>query len=496
MEIMKTISIITLFLCGTIISFAQKSQKSFDEITETAHKKTSYKDRLIDYSDIYTYKINDATKDTILYTRKINEYWFGIFGGPNLSISMGNLHSKQKAGISRNGLFANEIVNFKNSWGYGYSLGIMGERMPLDKDFGFGIQLTLFEAMVSNVNSDQLKDAFNTSYNFHSVLTYSTISIYAKYIFPSFDGFFVTSGGDIAINLGTDVYQTTNFANTGDIMHKFRLTDIQGKFRIGFKLGIGYDFFIADFFALNNRMRLTPFADLRYGTNFITDNNSSWNKVMFNFGLQLKFAPDRVKIDTLHYDSNKEEQPVYITSIKDNDIEIAFPKFDGFGIPPSINLTMAEYLSEAEPVVVSEKEPEALARFIEEKPTSYHDIDSTRIEIVPNRKFSYRFTSAESSAISKDLKAYLDELVKFMKENPKAIVRLTGHSDNHGSRAEIEAIALARANNARDYLIKYGISKNRILTWARGSLAPIATNDTESGRKANRRIEIELVLGR
>ena len=35
---------------------------------------SSYKDRLVDYADIYSYEIDPNTQDTLLFIRKINDY--------------------------------------------------------------------------------------------------------------------------------------------------------------------------------------------------------------------------------------------------------------------------------------------------------------------------------------------------------------------------------------------------------------------------------------
>ncbi|MCV6003400.1 OmpA family protein, partial [Escherichia coli] len=44
--------------------------------------------------------------------------------------------------------------------------------------------------------------------------------------------------------------------------------------------------------------------------------------------------------------------------------------------------------------------------------------------------------------------------------------------------------------STRDYLVARGVAANRITIDGRGSREPIASNETESGRAQNRRVEI------
>lgn len=89
----------------------------------------------------------------------------------------------------------------------------------------------------------------------------------------------------------------------------------------------------------------------------------------------------------------------------------------------------------------------------------------------------------------------LDKLVKVLKENPKYSCELKAFTDAKGSDAYNKALSNRRANNAKSHLIKNGIDKARIKTSTFGEANPIAKNeidgqDTEEGRRFNRRVEI------
>jgi outer membrane protein OmpA-like peptidoglycan-associated protein len=67
-----------------------------------------------------------------------------------------------------------------------------------------------------------------------------------------------------------------------------------------------------------------------------------------------------------------------------------------------------------------------------------------------------------------------------------------GHTDNAGSDEINLPLSEQRANAVKDYLLKKGLSVNRIEAKGFGSAKPIADNNTEAGKSKNRRVEIVL----
>jgi hypothetical protein len=68
-------------------------------------------------------------------------------------------------------------------------------------------------------------------------------------------------------------------------------------------------------------------------------------------------------------------------------------------------------------------------------------------------------------------------------------LRIEGHADRTGDRRT----SAARAAAVAKWLVDHGIDGARITTEGLGGDRPIATNETESGRAANRRVELHLV---
>jgi len=87
----------------------------------------------------------------------------------------------------------------------------------------------------------------------------------------------------------------------------------------------------------------------------------------------------------------------------------------------------------------------------------------------------------------------LRKIIRFLMENPAVRVEISGHTDNTGSAAYNLQLSERRAQSVMDYLVSHGISTERLIPKGYGSQQPIASNDSEEGRQANRRIEFKII---
>ena len=67
-----------------------------------------------------------------------------------------------------------------------------------------------------------------------------------------------------------------------------------------------------------------------------------------------------------------------------------------------------------------------------------------------------------------------------------------GHTDNSGTDAMNIPLSEKRAAAVKAYLIKKGLTNNRVESKGYGSAKPIADNNTNEGKSKNRRVEIVL----
>lgn len=77
--------------------------------------------------------------------------------------------------------------------------------------------------------------------------------------------------------------------------------------------------------------------------------------------------------------------------------------------------------------------------------------------------------------------------------NPQVTMVVEGHTDDVGSAEANQALSEARADAVVDYLVANGLDRERLVSVGRGESEPIADNETEEGRRLNRRIEVDLV---
>ncbi|MGE6762248.1 OmpA family protein [Corallococcus interemptor] len=89
----------------------------------------------------------------------------------------------------------------------------------------------------------------------------------------------------------------------------------------------------------------------------------------------------------------------------------------------------------------------------------------------------------------------LDDIVAYLKANPKLNVRIEGHTDNSGPEEANRTLSQQRANRVRAYLIQKGIAGSRLEAKGFGPDRPRVSNETPEGRSANRRVEFVPVTG-
>ena len=101
--------------------------------------------------------------------------------------------------------------------------------------------------------------------------------------------------------------------------------------------------------------------------------------------------------------------------------------------------------------------------------------------------------ATNQSAIRSDFYDVLNSVVVVLKEYNQTTVIVSGYTDSTGSLALNQRLSEDRANSVRSYFISQQISANRLEAAGYGPSNPVASNATEDGRQANRRVEIKLI---
>lgn len=87
----------------------------------------------------------------------------------------------------------------------------------------------------------------------------------------------------------------------------------------------------------------------------------------------------------------------------------------------------------------------------------------------------------------------LESIAIELKEFDKTNIRIAGHTDSTGSAEYNQTLSERRAGSVGQLLITQGVVSGRVWTTGYGERYAIASNDTDYGRQANRRVELELV---
>ncbi|MCB0539022.1 MAG: OmpA family protein [Bacteroidetes bacterium] len=98
------------------------------------------------------------------------------------------------------------------------------------------------------------------------------------------------------------------------------------------------------------------------------------------------------------------------------------------------------------------------------------------------------------SIIKKSSYSSLDNLTQILKDHPDYRLLVEGHTDSVGSAESNMTLSQARANAVKDFLMKKGVSGDKIITKGFGETKPVASNDTAAGRQENRRVEMTIVF--
>jgi len=102
------------------------------------------------------------------------------------------------------------------------------------------------------------------------------------------------------------------------------------------------------------------------------------------------------------------------------------------------------------------------------------------------------FDTGKASLNPETTSVFVD-IIRILGEYPNSKFTVEGHTDSVGSEKLNQSLSEKRANSVRDFLVAEGVAADRLTAIGYGEAKPIASNKTRSGRKENRRTEINLV---
>ena len=93
------------------------------------------------------------------------------------------------------------------------------------------------------------------------------------------------------------------------------------------------------------------------------------------------------------------------------------------------------------------------------------------------------------AVIKPESMGFLNQLVKFLQDNPTLKLEVDGHTDSDGDDASNMKLSQARADAVKMQLITMGIESVRLIAKGYGETKPISDNSTPDGKANNRRVE-------
>jgi NitT/TauT family transport system substrate-binding protein len=169
----------------------------------------------------------------------------------------------------------------------------------------------------------------------------------------------------------------------------------------------------------------------------------------------------------------------------------------------TISYTNAGFISGAVPTWRSISDPSIIKNIIDLKgPEHGPEIASSFIknvsdvnkEAISSKKVTISFPTGLYNLDENSQYIIDKEFITIAKGFSGAKIRIEGNTDNIGNIASNKKLSLLRAQSVADYLIKsYDFDPNRITVIGNGPDKPVSDNNSEEGRKKNRRTDFELI---
>jgi outer membrane protein OmpA-like peptidoglycan-associated protein len=100
--------------------------------------------------------------------------------------------------------------------------------------------------------------------------------------------------------------------------------------------------------------------------------------------------------------------------------------------------------------------------------------------------------ASDSAELNPSFYNVLNSVNIVLKQYEKTLVEVAGHTDSTGAADYNQKLSERRANSVAQYLEGQSLRSDRVITVGAGETHPVATNDTQEGRQANRRVELTL----
>lgn len=98
----------------------------------------------------------------------------------------------------------------------------------------------------------------------------------------------------------------------------------------------------------------------------------------------------------------------------------------------------------------------------------------------------------DSARVWSQAEGTLNSLAGVLNQYPETMIDVIGYTDNVGSEAYNQKLSERRAQAVANKLRDFGVASQRMMVLGRGEAQPAASNEAESGRAQNRRVEVRV----
>jgi OOP family OmpA-OmpF porin len=112
-------------------------------------------------------------------------------------------------------------------------------------------------------------------------------------------------------------------------------------------------------------------------------------------------------------------------------------------------------------------------------------------DLLQDQRVSFKTGRAELAESSFPMLAMVASIARAC----ETALEIAGHTDSVGDAGVNQKLSQRRADAVRKYLVQSGVIPERLKATGYGETQPVADNSSDSGRKANRRIEFRVLGG-
>jgi outer membrane protein OmpA-like peptidoglycan-associated protein len=97
-----------------------------------------------------------------------------------------------------------------------------------------------------------------------------------------------------------------------------------------------------------------------------------------------------------------------------------------------------------------------------------------------------------SAELTSEAQSNLRKLSASLQSEARTNVTIVGHTDADGADAYNVELSERRGRSASAFLASHGVASSRLVTHGRGETEPVASNETDEGKRKNRRVEVAI----